>query len=92
MIPGTVDQRTGNVPLRLDGGYAVHFEGRTTAGRVLVRLARSTAGPVNSFGDAAEVLEHVCAALPTIYQPPSPGEVAQWLELRVAEHGTSRDD
>lgn len=92
MIPGTVDPRTGNVPLHLDAGYTVHFEGRTTAGRVLVRLARRTTGPVNDFSNAVEVHEHVAAALPTIYKPTSLEEVAQWLQLRVAEHGASRDD
>ena len=85
MIPGTIDRRTGNVPLRLDGGYAVHFEGRGEDGRALVRLGRSTLGPVRAFVDAAELHEHVRAALPAIYRPPSVDEVAEWLDLRRAE-------
>ena len=52
-----------------------------------MRLARGTSGPVNAFGNAAEVHEHVCAALPTTYQAPTVGDVAQWLEVRVAERG-----
>ena len=44
MIPGTVDRATGNVPLRLSGGYLVHFEGREDDGRVRARLAAGSAG------------------------------------------------
>jgi hypothetical protein len=85
MIPGTVDRRTRNVPLRLEGGYDVHFEGRGEDGRVLVRLARATRGPVRAFVDAADLHAYLRAALPKVYTPPNVGEVDEWLDLRVAE-------
>ena len=85
MIPGTVDRRTRNVPLRLEGGYDVHFEGRGEDGCVLVRVARATRGPARAFVDAAALHDYLRAALPTLYAPPSVREVAEWLDLRVAE-------
>lgn len=89
MIPGTVDRRTGNVPLRLEGGYDVHFHGRDESGRLLVRLARSTVGPIFSVADAAELHEHLKAALPAAYAPPGSDHVAVWLDLRATEPASS---
>ena len=85
MIPGTVDRRTRNVPLRLAGGYDVHFEGRDDDGRVLVRIARTTRGPARAFVGAADLHDYLRAALPTVYAPPSVCDVAEWLDLRLAE-------
>lgn len=89
MIPGTVDRRTGNVPLRLEGGYDVHFHGRHESGRFLVRLARSTVGPIFSVSDAAELHDHLKAALPAAYAPPDGDDVAAWLDLRATEPASS---
>lgn len=85
MIPGTVDPKTGNVPLRLAGGYVVHFEGHGEDGRVLARLARGTSGPLLSFDDVDDLYDYIDAALPSIWDRIPRASVAEWLDLRVAE-------
>lgn len=84
MNPGSVDPKTGNVPLPLDGDYLVHFEGCREDGTVLVRIARSTTSPLLGFAGAGELHEYV-TSLPAHLRPPSGDEVAEWLALRVAE-------
>ena len=63
MIPGTVHRATGNVPLRLSGGYLVHFEGREDDGRVRARLARGISWPVRTFDDVEDLYDYIDAAL-----------------------------
>lgn len=84
MNQGSVDPKTGNVPLRLDGDYLVHFEGRRDDGTILVRIARSTTSPILGFSGAGELHEYV-TSLPAHLRHPSGDEVAEWLDLRLAE-------
>lgn len=85
MIPGTVDPKTGNVPLHLPGGYLVHFEGRESDGRVHARLARGTSGPVRTFDDVDDLYDYIDAALPPIWDRIPRAVVTEWLHLRAAE-------
>lgn len=85
MIPGTVDPKTGNVPLRLPGGYLVHFEGREDDGRVRARLARGTSGPVRTFDDVDDLYDYIDAALPPIWDRVPRAVVTEWLDLRMSE-------
>ena len=88
MITGSVDPKTGNVPLRLDGGYLVHYEGQRGDGTLLVRLARSTTGPLMGFTGASE-LHQVIASLPAHLRTVSVQDVAEWVDARTAEPATS---
>ena len=85
MIPGTVDRATGNVPLRLSGGYLVHFEGREDDGRVRARLARGISGPVRTFDDVEDLYDYIDAALPPIWERVPRAVVTEWLDLRMSE-------
>lgn len=85
MHQGSVDLETGNVPLRLDGGYCVHFEGREEDGRALIRLARGTSGPLRAFDHVDDLHLYIDAALPHMWERVSRDEVAEWLDLRLAE-------
>lgn len=86
MHQGSVDLKTGNVPLRLDGGYVVHFEGRNAQGAALVRFARSLQGPLLGFRDARELHDYI-AHLPAHVSVIDRADVQEWLEMRMAETG-----
>jgi hypothetical protein len=88
MNPGSVDPKTGNVPLRLDGDYAVHFEGRNADGSVLVRITRSTTSPVLGFSDAVDLHRYV-SSLPAHLRHVTCEEVDEWLDIRAAEPAAS---
>ncbi|RYC10549.1 hypothetical protein [Nocardioides zhouii] len=89
MIPGSVDPKTGNVPLHLGEDYWVHFEGRTEDGLVLVRMMRKpSTGPLLGL-DGARGLREYIDGIPACASDVSTAELEAWLDLRVAELGGS---